>query len=166
MGRKNVEAKVEGDVTAAVANQIIGNIESGRNGQFAFAITPNSVGECKFTITVSYEDANENQKERVFPVTLNVEAAAWEDPGQWEDPGMEPEPEKNNNLWKYIAIAAAIALVVLLVVLKKRKKAKAAKQEANQWQAWEEEFAKEEASAEANSASDEDSKKEKAEADK
>lgn len=144
----NVEATIEGDITSPNPTQILGNIEPGKNGQFAFALTPLMVGECNFTVTVTYEDANENIKERVFPVTLNVEAMQWEDPGVMEDPGMEEMPQEKGNLWKYIVALAALALITLLIVLRKRKKAKAIKQESNQWKAWEEEFAKEEAGSE------------------
>ena len=144
----NVEATIEGDVTSPNPTQILGNIEPGKNGQFAFALTPLMVGECNFTITVTYEDANENIMQRTFPVTLNVEAMQWEDPGEMEDPGMEDMPQEKSNLWKYLVAVAILALIVLLVVLRKRKKAKAIKNEESQWKAWEEEFAKEEAGSE------------------
>lgn len=70
----NVEAVVDGDVTTQTQVQTIGNVDAGKNGTIAFALTPNSTGEVDFTITVNYEDANGEAKTRVFPVTMDVQA--------------------------------------------------------------------------------------------
>jgi len=144
----NVATEITGDVSSPMMTQNLGNIASGSNGQFAFAITPNSVGECNFQIKVTYEDADENLKERVFPVTLNVEAMTWEDPGIYEEPVEEPV---KSHKWIYFVVGGLVLVIGTIIAVKKIKKKKAKKVDDSQWKAWEEEFAKEDQKAQENS---------------
>lgn len=69
----NVEASVEGNVETATRTQSIGNLEAGKSGVVAFALTALDPGETEFTIRIGYEDSNGEQKTRVFPVLVNVQ---------------------------------------------------------------------------------------------
>lgn len=136
----NVEAVVDGDVTTQTQVQTIGNVDAGKNGTIAFALTPNSTGEVDFTITVNYEDANGEAKTRVFPVTMDVQAAAPYDPGT-DDPGMDDPGEDSGGFPWWIVIAAVVVVgIAALIILKKRKKAKAAKKEQELWDSWDDEI--------------------------
>lgn len=136
----NVEAVVDGDVTTQTQVQTIGNVDAGKNGTIAFALTPNSTGEVDFTITVNYEDANGEAKTRVFPVTMDVQAAAPSDPGT-DDPGMDDPGEDSGGFPWWIVIAAVVVVgIAALIILKKRKKAKAAKKEQELWDSWDDEI--------------------------
>ncbi|MBR5230389.1 MAG: LPXTG cell wall anchor domain-containing protein, partial [Firmicutes bacterium] len=132
----NLEAKVEG-ISSITPVQNLGNIEAGRSGTMAFAVTPQEAGEAEFSFIISYEDANGESKERIFPVVVNVEEMVFEDTGM-EEPMFEPEPEKNVP-WTLIGgISAVIAAAAAFLILKKRKKAKAAKA-AQMWDSWDDE---------------------------
>ena len=136
----NVEAVVDGDVTTQTQVQTIGNVDAGKNGTIAFALTPNSTGEVDFTITVNYEYANGEAKTRVFPVTMDVQAAAPYDPGT-DDPGMDDPGEDSGGFPWLIVIAAVVVVgIAALIILKKRKKAKAAKKEQELWDSWDDEI--------------------------
>ena len=136
----NVEAVVDGDVTTQTQVQTIGNVDAGKNGTIAFALTPNSTGEVDFTITVNYEDANGEAKTRVFPVTMDVQAAAPYDPGT-DDPGTDDPGEDSGGFPWWIVIAAVVVVgIAALIILKKRKKAKAAKKEQELWDSWDDEI--------------------------
>lgn len=136
----NVEAVVDGDVTTQTQVQTIGNVDAGKNGTIAFALTPNNAGEVDFTITVNYEDANGEAKTRVFPVTMDVQAAAPYDPGT-DDPGMDDPGEDSGGFPWWIVIAAVVVVgIAALIILKKRKKAKAAKKEQELWDSWDDEI--------------------------
>ncbi len=136
----NVEAVVDGDVSTQTQVQTIGNVDAGKNGTIAFALTPNSTGEVDFTITVNYEDANGEAKTRVFPVTMDVQAAAPYDPGT-DDPGMDDPGEDSGGFPWWIVIAAVVVVgIATLIILKKRKKAKAAKKEQELWDSWDDEI--------------------------
>lgn len=136
----NVEAVVDGDVSTQTQVQTIGNVDAGKNGTIAFALTPNGSGEVDFTITVNYEDANGESRTRVFPVTMDVQAAAPYDPGT-DDPGMDDPGEDSGGFPWWIVIAAVVVVgIATLIILKKRKKAKAAKKEQELWDSWDDEI--------------------------
>lgn len=136
----NVEAVVDGDVSTQTPIQTIGNVDAGKNGTIAFALTPNSTGEVDFAITVNYEDANGESRTRIFPVTMNVQEAAPYDPGT-DDPGMDDPGEETGGFpWWIVIVAVAAIGIAALIVLKKRKKAKAAKKEQELWDSWDDEM--------------------------
>ena len=118
----NVEAVVDGDVSTQTPIQTIGNVDAGKNGTIAFALTPNSTGEVDFAITVNYEDANGESKTRIFPVTMNVQEAAPYDPGT-DDPGMDDPGEETGGFpwWIVIVAVAAIGIAALIVLKRERK---------------------------------------------
>ncbi len=133
----NVEARLEGNVETYTPVQNIGNLEAGRSGTIAFAVTAWEPGDAEFTILVTYEDGNGDSKTREFPLTLPVEELIMEDPGMY-DPMPEPEPEPQTN-WKLIGALGAAAVIVLAVILRKKKKAAALKKETELWADWNEE---------------------------
>lgn len=136
----NVEAVVDGDVSTQTPIQTIGNVDAGKNGTIAFALTPNSTGEVDFAITVNYEDANGESRTRIFPVTMNVQEAAPHDPGT-DDPGMDDPGEETGGFpWWIVIVAVAAIGIAALIVLKKRKKAKVAKKEQELWDSWDDEM--------------------------
>ena len=137
----NVEAVVDGDVTTQTAVQEIGNLDAGKSGTIAFAVTPNSTGEVDFTITINYEDGNGEAKTRIFPVTMNVQEAVPYDPGT-DDPGTDdPGQDTNGGFpWWILVVAAVVIAIAAAVIVKKRKKAKAAKKEQELWDSWDDEM--------------------------
>ncbi len=137
----NVEAIVDGDVTTQTAVQTVGNIDAGKNGTIAFAVTPNSTGEVDFTITVNYEDGNGEAKTRIFPVTMNVQEMVPYDPGT-DDPGIDdPGQDTTGGFpWWILAVAAVVIAIAAVVIVKKKKKAKAAKKEQELWDSWDDEM--------------------------
>jgi len=132
----NVEARLEGNVETYTPVQNLGNMEAGKSGTIAFAVTAWEAPEADFTIYVTYEDANGEEKTQEFPVTLTVEEMVYEDPGMYE-PMPEPEPEPQTN-WKLIAALVAAAVLVGFVMLRKKKKAAALKKETELWNSWDE----------------------------
>lgn len=136
----NVEATLEGNVESANPSMSVGNLEPGKSGTIAFAVSAMTAGENQFDIKVSYEDGNGDSKERVFPVTMNVQAMEPYDPGI-DDPGMvDPGQEEGGfNWWILVAIVAVLAIAAV-IILKKRKKAKAAKKEQELWDSWDDEL--------------------------
>ena len=131
----NVEATISGDVDSYNSFVRVGNIPSGKSGTIAFAVTPMLEGDNKAVITVSYEDANGDVKERTFETTLNAMAMEPFDPGEWEDP-MEPIEEPSQFPWWIVGIALAVVTIIVgIVVGKKKKKAKLAK-EQELWDDW------------------------------
>ena len=133
----NVEARVEGNVDTYTPVQNLGNIEAGRSGTMAFAVTAYEPGENQFAIKVIYEDANGSEKVREFPVTINVEEMPVFEP-DFTDPIMPEEPEKSVP-WGIIGGAAGAAAVIAALIIGKKKKAAKAKAEAQMWDAWEDE---------------------------
>ena len=131
----NVEATISGDVDSYNSFVRVGNIPSGKSGTIAFAVTPMLEGDNKATITVSYEDANGDVKERVFETTLSAMPMEEFDPGEWEEP-IEPIDEGDGFPWWIIILAAVVlAIIIIIVARKKRKKAKLAAQQ-ELWDDW------------------------------
>lgn len=130
----NVEATISGDVDSYNSLVRVGNIPSGKSGTIAFAVTPMLEGDNKAVITVTYEDANGDIKERVFETTLNAMPMEEFDPGEWEEPTY-PVEESGFPWWIVAVAAAVIAVIVIAVVRKKKKKARLAR-EQELWDEW------------------------------
>lgn len=133
----NVEAEISGNIESVTPFQSIGNLEPGKSGTIVFAVTALEPGASEFTIKVTYEDGNGDTKTREFPVTLNVEAMDYSDPGM-DEPIPEPEEEGGSKIPLILGIIAAVA-VIGTVIFRKKKKAAAAKKEAEMWDNWDDE---------------------------
>lgn len=131
----NVEAALVGDVETYTPVQNLGNMEPGKSGTVAFAVTAWTAGEAHFSINITYEDGNGETKTKEFPITLQVEELVMEDPGMYDEPVFEPEPEPQTN-WKLIGAIAAAVVLAAAVIMKKKKKSAALKKEAALWDSW------------------------------
>ncbi len=136
----NVEASLEGDVTSSNSLQNIGNLEAGKSGTIVFAVTAGAAGDNEFDIKISYEDGNGDSKERIFPVTMSVQAMEPYVPDDSIDNGGDTGEETGGfNWWILVAIAVVLAIAAT-IILKKGKKAKAAKKEQELWDSWDNEL--------------------------
>ena len=138
----NVEATVAGDLTTSAATQTVGNVEAGKNGTIAFAVTPNEAGDCNYTVTVTYEDGNGDEKERVFTGTMSVQEAYIDDGSDYVDDGSGDgtDDQSSGIPWWVFVIIAVVVIVAAIVILKKRKAAKLAKKEQELWDSWDDEL--------------------------
>ena len=137
----NVEATVAGDLTTSAATQTVGNVEAGKNGTIAFAVTPNEAGDCNYTVTVTYEDGNGDEKERVFTGTMSVQEAYIDDGSDYVDDGSDGTEDQSSGIpWWVFVIIAVVVIVAAIVILKKRKAAKLAKKEQELWDSWDDEL--------------------------
>ncbi len=150
----NVEASLEGDVTSSNSLQNIGNLEAGKSGAIVFAVTAGAAGENEFDVKISYEDSNGDTKERIFPVTMSVQAMEPYVPDDSIDNGGDTGEETGGFNWWILAAIAVVLAIAATIILKKRKKAKAAKQEQALWDSWDNELGSDEESAGSNDKGD------------
>ena len=136
----NVEASLEGDVTSSLSTTTVGNLDPGKNGTIVLSATAVSAGDTEFDVKVTYEDSNGDSKERIFPVTMTVQAAEPYVPDDNIDDGGNTGGETGGFNWWILVAAAAILAIAAAIILKKRKKAKAAKQEQALWDSWDNEL--------------------------
>ena len=118
----NVEATVEGDgVDTPARTQYLGNILAGSSGNIGFALTPNTEGELKLLLKISYEDSDQHLQTKEFPVTLHAEEAP-----TLEDIPMDGEEDSGQSggiPWLWIGVSAGV-LTLLLVFLVRRRRAR------------------------------------------
>ncbi len=129
----NVQAKLEGSVTALGSIQNIGNLEPGRSGSINFIITPDEAGTVECRIAVTYEDVSGKIKTIDIPVSLTV-AEPVSDPISDEELGEMQEPEKKGGILWYIlgGVALCGAGAAVLIVIKRGKK-KPARKSGFEW---------------------------------
>lgn len=131
----NVKAEIVGDITALTSVQNLGNFESGKSGTITFIVIPEVPGEAKFTIKVSYEDANLEQKTLEFPCTINVEEYV----DNMEQPEEFPEEDEtsSHSISKIVlsVVCIAVFIIIIVIVLKKRKKKKLSETVKVNWEA-------------------------------
>lgn len=129
----NVKAELTGDVTALTSVQNLGNFESGKSGTINFVVIPETSGEVNFTIKVSYEDANLEQKTLEFPCTMSVEEYI-DESGMFE-PEMPAEEETSSHKGIIIGLisGAVILIIIAIIIIKKRRKKKAAETVKVNW---------------------------------
>ena len=135
----NVAATVEGDVPTLAKTQNLGNFAAGASGTIGFVVTPDTAGECSFTLKITYEDANQAVKTLEFPVSFNVDDAAPMDTGMTDVPA---EPQSTGlPVWAYAVIAGGVllALIIVITVVRKKKKAKKLAADVASWSNWDDE---------------------------
>ncbi len=138
----NVAATIEGSGIQTMASvQNLGNIEAGKSGTIGFVFTPLVGGTLDLTLTIEYENANEEAVVKTFPVTLDVTDFPVADFGT---DGMDPyEPPVFEDVqepvqlppWCWAVAGAAIALLVMLAARlhKRRKKGRHAAADDDDW---------------------------------
>ena len=130
----NLEATVEGEgVDTPARTQYLGNVTAGGNGNIGFALTPNTEGDVKVVLKISYENADQQVQTREFPVTLHVTA-----PPPPEDFPDDFDPDMGEGGFPWLPVGLAVGAVVLaggggLLIWKKKKGGKA---DENSWDDW------------------------------
>ena len=130
----NLEATVEGEgVDTPARTQYLGNVTAGGNGNIGFALTPNTEGDVKVVLKISYENADQQVQTREFPVTLHVTA-----PPLPEDFPDDFDPDMGEGGFPWLPVGLAVGAVVLgggggLLIWKKKKGGKA---DENSWDDW------------------------------
>ncbi len=106
----------------------VGNVASGRQDNYSFNFYPRQEGECKGSVTFTYEDAdgNEHHIEKTFVFNIGP-AYNYDDEGDYDIPIEEPGFVMP--IWGW-AIVGVVAIVLIIVIIKLIKKRKAKKQEA------------------------------------
>ena len=137
----NVSVDVEGEGFDKTSSAYyIGNIDTGKEELYDTVILPNTEGQIKGEIVVTYEDSNGKEKELRKEFMTNAMAMTFEPmPGGDMMNGEMPVdgPVKNQGLpvWAVIAICAGGAVIVIVgiiitvKIIKKKKAAKAEKED-------------------------------------
>lgn len=124
----NVSVKVTGDIPALQPVQNLGNFEPGKSGTIDVILTPQNPGLQKGEITISYENASEEEVDKKFPVELNVEEAVV--PESMEEPLVQENQEPGFPWGWLIGVAAIIG--GSLILFKKHKKKKKIRDEQDE----------------------------------
>ncbi|MDO4273085.1 MAG: hypothetical protein Q4D16_05395 [Eubacteriales bacterium] len=126
----NMEARLETDMSSEETYKFMGNVEAGTSGTIDFFVTPHETGNQKAKITVTYEDAEGNEKtaEREVELAVTEGEADMSDYAMSMD-GMEEEMEVNkagffSGKTMIYGAAAAVLIVIIAVVLRRRKQKK------------------------------------------
>lgn len=131
----NVSVDIEGEgFDTTSTTYYIGNVESGTEEYYDTSIIPNTTGEIKGNLIISYEDANGNEKKITKEFLTNVsDMSSDEGMGDYpagDMPGGDMPVDGNVSggvsIWIIIVVAAAVlvvaAVVVIIVVVKNKKK--------------------------------------------
>lgn len=129
---RNITAVINGNIQNPGQSQYVGNLPAGEESSVNFAFSALEPGTVKASVTLSYEDSNDIQREVVKEFTVEAqEMPKFDDMGMGGmDPGMmEPmEQESHMPVWGWIAIVvggAAVVVVIIIIIRKKRKAKKA-----------------------------------------
>lgn len=130
----NLEATVEGEgVDTPARTQYLGNVTAGANGNIGFALTPNTEGDVKVVLKITYENADQQVQTREFPVTLHVTAPP--PPEDFPD-DFDPDMDEGGFPWMTVGLAAGAVVLVGGGGLLIWKKKKGGKTEENSWDDW------------------------------
>ena len=124
----NVSAEVRGEGITANEVEFLGNVNAGNSTDTYIEFFVDSVGTKNGKLIVTYEDSSGNE----YTLEKDFTVEAYED-HRWDEPVIDPvgpvEPQKNNSIIKYAAIAlAAAAIIGAFIFLKKRKAKKLAEE--------------------------------------
>jgi hypothetical protein len=118
----NMRAELVGDIDSTQTVQNLGNVESGKSGTIKFIVTPSEVGETPVSIKVTYEDANLQEKERVFNFKINADEEADSYDDYMSDLEDEDQDESSSAKWYIIGGIAAAAVVAAVIIIKRKKR--------------------------------------------
>lgn len=121
----NLKIKVEGDLKTEVAEQYVGNMQSGAQDTFELNVTPETPGEANGKIVFTYEDVTGNEYTKEVPFTANVIEMEYPGPGEGDFPDdMPPEPTAPFYMNPLVWIGVALAAVIAFLIVRRRKKKK------------------------------------------
>lgn len=152
----NVSAVLEGDINTLSKLQNLGNFESGKSGTIDFIIIPNQAGTATATVKVNYETSTGQEKEKEFPLSLQVSEAVPDETDNFDEMGNQNEPNRKNNLSIIVLIAAGVFIPTLIFIYMLKVKQKKATQINHETSSWEDELDAEEEKIKKELKSDED----------
>ena len=121
----NLEATVEGEgVDTPARTQYLGNVTAGANGNIGFALTPNTEGDVKVVLKITYENADQQVQTREFPITLRADEIP--PPDDYSPDDLPPEEGSFPVVPVAIGVGAAVLVVAVVLIVRKKKAAGAA----------------------------------------
>lgn len=125
----NMEARLVTDMSSEETYKFLGNVEAGTSGTIDFFVTPLETGNQKAKISVTYEDAEGNEKtvEKETQLTVTEGEADMGAEFAASMAGMEEDVEVNKagfltGRTVIPAAVAAVLVVTIVIVLRRRKK--------------------------------------------
>lgn len=119
----NLEAYVEGDMTALSPKQNLGNIDSGRSGSIDLILTPQETGDHTFKAVIAWENTAGEEVKKSFELTLPVQENI---PAAPEGGEMMPMEEETPSIpWGWLAAGLIVLAAAAFWWLRSRKKKKA-----------------------------------------
>ena len=129
---RNITAVINGNIQNSGQSQYIGNLPAGEESSVSFSFSALEAGQVKASITLSYEDSNDIQREVVKEFTVDAqEMPTFDDMGmggEVMDPGMMMPEETGFKMpiwgWILIGVGGIVVIVVVVVIIRKKRKAK------------------------------------------
>lgn len=124
----NMEARLVTDMSSEETYKFLGNVEAGSSGTIDFFVTPQELGEQKVKVSVTYEDAEGNEKTVEKEAKLTVTEGEDEIPPEFaEGDGAAMGDTQVNRAgiaggWAIIPAGAAAVGGILLFAHRQRKK--------------------------------------------
>lgn len=120
---KNAQIEVLDEANNSMAILFLGNIDAGKEAKGTnMYLMFHEAREYQLTMRLTYEDDNFNQKEIKEEFTVGVMGGGYFPPIDPEPfPPIEEEKPKNNTIWLFGGMGAAIMAAVGFVVWKRRK---------------------------------------------
>lgn len=119
----NVNVKVSDTGSLfVVAEQYLGNLDSGATGNVDLYLTPQMTGSTTINLDVTYEDENGNTYSASQTADVTVMEKAVMEPG-FDDPSMMPVEDVSGGVgwWIWVVIALVAGGVTALILIKRRK---------------------------------------------
>lgn len=133
---RNITAVISGNIQNPGQSQYIGNLPAGEESSASFTFSALEPGTVKASITLSYEDSNDIQREVVKEFTVEAQPMpTFDDMGMGDmmDPGMMEPVDEGFHMpvwgWILIAVGGVVVAVVVVVIIRKKIKAKKAQED-------------------------------------
>ncbi len=132
---RNITAVINGNIQNPGQSQYVGNLPAGEESSVNFAFSALEPGTVKASVTLSYEDSNDIQREVVKEFTVEAqEMPKFDDMGMGGmDPGMMETMEQESHMpvwgWIAIVVGGAAVVVVIIIIIRKKRKAKKAQED-------------------------------------